>query len=157
MRLLTHNQLVCVRKGCNNHYPLILAATKMERQATSSANASAADSSSSGKMQQDEDESEEELEEEEPNLDFVLHVLPNLDYAVLRDTANKLGVGEGLPETLPDVATLNKEKDAALLTKLHQVLVETIVLDGTLTCDNCGRSYPIQQGIPNMRLNEDEV
>jgi uncharacterized protein YbaR (Trm112 family) len=31
------------------------------------------------------------------------------------------------------------------------------VQEGSLRCDKCGRSYPIQQGIPNMRLNEDEV
>jgi hypothetical protein len=34
---------------------------------------------------------------------------------------------------------------------------QTHVIEGALRCDHCGRSYPIQQGIPNMRLNEDEV
>jgi hypothetical protein len=31
------------------------------------------------------------------------------------------------------------------------------VIEGELKCEHCGRKYPIQQGIPNMRLNEDEV
>jgi multifunctional methyltransferase subunit TRM112 len=37
------------------------------------------------------------------------------------------------------------------------VAVQLHVQEGALRCENCGRSYPIQQGIPNMRLNEDEV
>jgi hypothetical protein len=72
MRLLTHNQLVCVRKGCAAHYPLALAATKVEQSADGR------------------DEEEEEVDEEEEaaaQLDFVLHLLPNVDYAVLRAAA----------------------------------------------------------------------
>ena len=72
MRLLTHNQLVCVRKGCAQHYPLALAATKVEQGADGA------------------DSDEEEVDEEEEaaaQMDFVLHLLPNLDYAVLRAAA----------------------------------------------------------------------
>lgn len=125
-------------------------------------------------------------------------------FSVLSLYAAQLGL-TGLPDSLPDVSTLTKDKDADLLRRLHQVLVEvrfnvrprsgcmhralpncshigllsgpvlcahlsgacfasavgfdsqTFVQEGSLTCGKCGRSYPIQQGIPNMRLNEDEV
>jgi len=44
-----------------------------------------------------------------------------------------------------------------LLTILHTLLLDTHVTEGELVCGGCGRHYKIQQGIPNMRLNEDEV
>lgn len=101
MRLLTHNQLVCVRKGCSNHYPLDLQATTVE--ATHGA--------------EDDDD-----EEDAPNLDFVLHLLPNLNYPVLLQAATKLGL-TGLPETI-NVHEIKKTEHAALLTRLHEVLLD---------------------------------
>ena len=101
MRLLTHNQLVCVRKGCANHYPLDLQATTVE--ATHGA--------------EDDDD-----EEDAPNLEFVLHLLPNLDYTVLYNAATKLGL-TGLPEKI-DVAALKLNEHAELLTRLHEVLLD---------------------------------
>ena len=44
-----------------------------------------------------------------------------------------------------------------LLTMLHTLLLDTHVTEGELVCGGCKRRYKIQQGIPNMRLNEDEV
>ena len=44
-----------------------------------------------------------------------------------------------------------------LLSTLHTILMDTHVQEGELLCDGCSRKYLIQQGIPNMRLNENEV
>jgi uncharacterized protein YbaR (Trm112 family) len=34
---------------------------------------------------------------------------------------------------------------------------QTTLIEGSLICNNCGRVYPVANGIPNMLLNEDEV
>ena len=73
MRLLTHNQLVCVRKGCASHYPLQLRAEAVEKSGDSSVD-------SDGEEEEQEVDTEEEVQ---AKLDFVLHLLPNVDYAVL--------------------------------------------------------------------------
>ena len=39
---------------------------------------------------------------------------------------------------------------------LHKTLIDTHVEEGVLVSEE-GREYKIQQGIPNLRLNEDEV
>lgn len=38
---------------------------------------------------------------------------------------------------------------------IHFVQVE--VMEGNLVCPESGRKFPINNGIPNMLLNEDEV
>ena len=40
---------------------------------------------------------------------------------------------------------------------VHHVLNETIVNEGILICPNCGREYPIKNGIINMVLKDDEM
>lgn len=197
MRLLTHNQLICIRKNCKQNYPLTLKPTEVEQ------------------------------EETECRQDFIEHLLPTVDYAVLRQAAVTLGLEKQLPLVLPaalqqqqqqsvltihssvvkdraiaaaaeesasgddadassanDDATMteaapasNSSSSAAasastsaseaaaspdmphdeLMQNLHQLLLDTIVLTGELHCPGCKRVYRVQQGIPNMRLNEDEV
>jgi len=56
-------------------------------------------------------------------------------------------------KTLPtDPAVLEQ-----LIQLLHTALIDTHVEEGSLVCPKCSRVYPIQQGIPNLRLNENEV
>lgn len=125
MRLLTHNQLVCIVKGCAGHYPLQLAAKKVTR------------------------------EESDINPEFISSLMSKIDYAVLLQAAGRLGIME-LPAELP--ANLhNVEAHGDLLQTLHSVLLDTHVEEGDLKCGKCGRVYPIQLGIPNMRLTEFEV
>lgn len=57
MRLLTHNQLICVVKGCEDNYPLKLTAKKVEQ------------------------------EESEFNPEFILGLLSHLNYQVLYNVA----------------------------------------------------------------------
>jgi len=44
-----------------------------------------------------------------------------------------------------------------LLKTLHHALLEVHVEEGKLVCPKSDREFTIKQGIPNMRLNEDEV
>ena len=194
MRLLTHNQLICVRRNCPSTYPLRLRPSAVE------------------------------IEESEFRSDFIEHVLPTIDYAVLREAAATIGQEKTLPRSLPDdaryqtievtkvtdgtktaksnaesksnsdlvaqpidsesdadmsavlVNTTKPEASAAataavdttaaetaelthdeLMQRLHTVLLDSIVTTGELECKGCKRIYKIQMGIPNMRLNEDEV
>jgi uncharacterized protein YbaR (Trm112 family) len=174
MRLLTHNQLICVRKNCPNSYPLQLKPEKVEQEET-------------------------ECREE-----FIQHILPTVDYSVLRQAAKSLGLESQLPLELPSelqsqqqisvlTVSATKDKTAAidaaqsakstseedatmktdnqtskaetskefshedLMQNLHTLLMDTIVIQGELHCSGCKRVYRVQQGIPNMRLNEDEV
>ncbi|URE21320.1 Trm112p-like protein [Musa troglodytarum] len=40
---------------------------------------------------------------------------------------------------------------------VHHVLLEIDVDEGALVCPKIGRGFPINKGIPNMLLHEDEV
>jgi multifunctional methyltransferase subunit TRM112 len=54
-------------------------------------------------------------------------------------------------------APATAEEIDAFLQKLHHVLLEVEVQEGSLVCPETGRRFPISDGIPNMLLNEDEV
>jgi multifunctional methyltransferase subunit TRM112 len=129
MRLLTHNQLVCVKPDCVNSFPLKLVPEAVEQ------------------------------EETEFNADFVVNIMPRVDYAVLHAVATTdLGI-DTLPavDAMPDTNTLTVATHGELLKALHTVLVDTHVVAGALVCNECAREYKIVDRIPNMRLNEEEV
>lgn len=58
---------------------------------------------------------------------------------------------------LPEVPPSDYESNEEFLRSTHQVLVEVEVLEGELQCPETGRKFPINEGIPNMLLREDEV
>ncbi len=88
----------------------------------------------------------------------------------------------GLP-ALPAELPADYAQQPALLAQLHTVLldvsrraggeervwgsasrttrtclrVQTHIMEGQLVCPKCARVYAIQRGVPNMRLNENEV
>jgi len=126
MRLLTHNMLMCSKKSCSRgngttNFPLQIKATKMERQ------------------------------ESEFNKEFIVHMLPKLDWPALVKAATELSMS--IPTQLPP----NAATDEALLRNLHTLLLDIHIEEGELTCPACERKYPIKDGIPNMLLREDEV
>lgn len=45
-------------------------------------------------------------------------------------------------------------EDESILHKIHSALLEIDVIEGELICPETGRSFPIQNGIPNMLANE---
>lgn len=72
MRLLTHNQLVCVRRGCQNAFPLQITFVRVEH------------------------------EESDPNCEMVMHLLPRIEYPVLVASAKalKINIPDQLPENI---------------------------------------------------------
>merc|ERR1719408_1175638 len=63
---------------------------------------------------------------------------------------------ESLPE-LPESLPAGWELNLDLLKQLHLVLQDIIVEEGTLVCPESGREFPIERGIPNMLLHDDEI
>lgn len=58
-----------------------------------------------------------------------------------------------LPKTMPP----NWEKDVEFLKNMHLVLQDVLLTDGTLVCPESGRAFPVEKGIPNMLLHDDEI
>ncbi|XP_068614356.1 multifunctional methyltransferase subunit TRM112-like protein [Brachionichthys hirsutus] len=123
MKLLTHNMLTSHVKGVTKGYPLLIKATEVK------------------------------VNEVEFNPQFVIRMIPKLEWSALVQSADELGQRQDLPEELvPEY-----EKDEDFLKKVHRVLLEVEVIEGCLQCPESGREFPISRGIPNMLLNEDEV
>ncbi|KAI7869499.1 hypothetical protein BDF14DRAFT_1781997 [Spinellus fusiger] len=123
MRLITHNMLQCHVKNCNtNNFPLQLQDVQLE------------------------------LVEADANTEFLINMLPKLEWKALFDTAQQLGVA-GLPEQVPEDAETNE----VFLQALHSVLLETHVQQGKMVCPGCAHIYTIKEGIPNMLLAEHEI
>lgn len=141
MRLLAHNMMASHVKGVKNGYPFKIEATSVQT------------------LDADFDPA------------FVRAMLPRLRYDVLRQAAIEVCLaaavrllcsarafwqlqhGEGLPEALPE----NVSDDEELLRRLHHVLLQVEVVEGTLICPESGRRFPIRDGCANMLLNEDDV
>ncbi|KAF7981499.1 hypothetical protein HWV62_33047 [Athelia sp. TMB] len=91
-----------------------------------------------------------ELREAELNPDFLRGFLPKIEWNALVGAAMELG-DTSLPAEKPEMI------DDEFLQKLHHVLLEIHVEEGTMTCPNCNHVYPISNGIPNMLLAEHEI
>ncbi|KAF7265296.1 tRNA methyltransferase subunit 11-2 [Rhynchophorus ferrugineus] len=87
------------------------------------------------------------------NPDFISRLIPKIDWPVLYNAAESLGHVEDLPKETP----VNYENNEEFLKKAHRALLEVEVVHGELVCPESGRKFPINNGIPNMLLNEDEV
>ncbi|KAL8626006.1 hypothetical protein ACOMHN_012598 [Nucella lapillus] len=94
-----------------------------------------------------------EVQEVDFNPEFITRVLPKLDFAALKLAATQVGHGEDVPGELPESVDSCEVTQKAL----HHVLLQVEVLEGELVCPETGRKFPIENGIPNMLLNEDEV
>ncbi|XP_004596924.1 multifunctional methyltransferase subunit TRM112-like protein [Ochotona princeps] len=86
------------------------------------------------------------------NPDFVARMIPKVEWAALREAAQTLHLAE-----LPEQPAEGYEGDEEFLRKLHHVLLEVEVLEGTLQCPESGRLFPISRGIPNMLLSDEET
>ena len=91
--------------------------------------------------------------EVEFNGEFIARVIPKLDWPEIVKAAEQLGQLGDLPPTLVE----DYENDTEFLKKAHHVLLEIEVINGDLVCPETGRKFPLNDGIPNMLLNEDEV
>jgi len=79
-------------------------------------------------------------------------MLPKIDWGALYSASKDLKI-DGIPQQMPP----NIVDDTNLLKLLHELLLDTHIEVGNLVCNNCGRVYPINNGVPNMLLTEDEV
>ncbi|KAG9272556.1 multifunctional methyltransferase subunit TRM112-like protein [Astyanax mexicanus] len=95
---------------------------------------------------------EVKVNEVEFNPQFVSRMIPKLEWSALIQAAEGLGHLQDLPGTPIE----NYENDAEFLRKVHRVLLEVEVIEGSLQCPESGREFPISKGVPNMLLNEDE-
>ncbi|XP_036597851.1 multifunctional methyltransferase subunit TRM112-like protein [Trichosurus vulpecula] len=87
------------------------------------------------------------------NPDFVTRMIPKMEWTALVEAAESLGHLSELPRQLAE----GYEKDEEFLRKVHHVLLEVEVVEGTLQCLESGRLFPISRGIPNMLLSEEEA
>ncbi|GAU93092.1 hypothetical protein RvY_05080 [Ramazzottius varieornatus] len=94
-----------------------------------------------------------EIRESEFNKDFLVRLLPKIHYDALYAAAKDAGHLDELPGTLPEDAASSEE----FLKKLHHALLEVEVITGELICPESGRSFPVQNGIPNMLLKPEEI
>lgn len=101
-------------------------------------------------------EAEKWIEKEvEFNADFLRGVFPKIDWPALVGSARALGFHDLLPNEAPDLSLLASDDD--LLHRFHRALLELHIEEGGLICPETGRRFPINKGIPNMLLHEDEV
>ena len=94
-----------------------------------------------------------ETEKTDFNVDFIKNMLTKIDYNVFCAAAKQLDSNVELPETPPDKDTTDEEP----YKKIHHALMEISLVEGNLICPESGRKFPVNNGIPNMLLNEDEV
>mmetsp|Transcript_106804 Transcript_106804/g.212098 ORF Transcript_106804/g.212098 Transcript_106804/m.212098 type:complete len:143 (-) Transcript_106804:43-471(-) len=142
MKLLTHNLLQCNKKGVTNGFPLIIRPRVLKHKESSY------------------------------DKNFVLAMIPKLEYNALKQalgwvrecpqsmdsegTANE-GLPAGILPELPPELPEDPQSDEEFLKRLHVALFDIELVEGTLVCPESGREFPVNDGIPNMLLNDDEV
>ncbi|PKU81205.1 multifunctional methyltransferase subunit TRM112 homolog A [Dendrobium catenatum] len=89
------------------------------------------------------------------NAKFLRGIFPKIDWPALVGSARSLGFNDLLPDEAPDSSLLASDDD--LLRRFHHALLEIHVEEGGLVCPETGRRFPINKGIPNLLLHEDEV
>ncbi|KAJ4701335.1 Multifunctional methyltransferase subunit trm112-like protein [Melia azedarach] len=87
------------------------------------------------------------------NPDFLKNMFPKIDWKALLDASRTMGYAE-LPDETPDSSMLDSDE---FLRKFHHALLELHLEEGALVCPETGRKFPVNKGIPNMLLHEDEV
>ena len=150
MKLLTTNFLTCAVKACKSSplsFPLHFKDATLERT------------------------------EIDFNPLFIRNILPRVNWDALTTTATELGLLSLVPEKNPvDAVAETKDEDGGkmevdagegegdgeghlqtqtdeeVLKKLHNLLLETGVVEGKLVCGNCGFEYPIKEGVGNFLL-----
>eukprot|EP00238_Polyblepharides_amylifera_P000094 CAMPEP_0196570856 /NCGR_PEP_ID=MMETSP1081-20130531/1035_1 /TAXON_ID=36882 /ORGANISM="Pyramimonas amylifera, Strain CCMP720" /LENGTH=115 /DNA_ID=CAMNT_0041887537 /DNA_START=194 /DNA_END=541 /DNA_ORIENTATION=+ len=85
------------------------------------------------------------------NPEFLKRMFPKLEWKAFCEASAALGE-KGLPaQVSPETL-----EDEEFLKAFHHSLLELHVEEGALICPETGRKFPVNKGIPNMLLNEDE-
>ncbi|KNA22154.1 hypothetical protein SOVF_036770 [Spinacia oleracea] len=87
------------------------------------------------------------------NSDFLKNIFSKIEWKPFVEAAKTLGFSE-LPEEDVQPSLLDSHE---FLTKFHHALLEIHLEEGALVCPETGRKFPVNKGIPNMLLLEDEV
>lgn len=95
---------------------------------------------------------EYEVRETDINYDFLKDLLPTLHWPGVVICASAVGL-EGFPVDF-DPSLLESED---FLNAVHNLLLDIHVKNGVLLCPETGSKFPINNFIPNMKLNEDDV
>mmetsp|Transcript_26317 Transcript_26317/g.58918 ORF Transcript_26317/g.58918 Transcript_26317/m.58918 type:complete len:124 (+) Transcript_26317:311-682(+) len=122
MRLLTHNSLRCSRKDVASGYPLKIHADKVD------------------------------VRQSPCNRDFIVSMIPNLNWQALRVAAREVGI-DSLPEELTD----DLVSDDNFIYALHHILFDVHVTEGRLECPESGQIFNVKGGVAFMDLDEDIV
>lgn len=115
MKFLTHNSLKCPAKDVVNGFPLLIEINEMEVQET------------------------------EFNEEFIIGILPSLQWDGVLLAAKAVGL-EGLPEKY----STDYLQDKDFLLAMHNLLLGVNVKSGVLICPESARRFEIKDGIPNM-------
>ena len=106
-----------------------------------------------------------ELQVEESAVDkqFLLKLLPKINYPALTGAVTQIShhCEPPLP-AIPEELDVNDDDrlrnlDDATVSSLHKVLFDVYLVEGFLICPGTGRRFPVKQRIPNMILHEDEI
>lgn len=98
-------------------------------------------------------EAEKVVEKEvELNIDFLKNMFVKIEWKALVEASRTLGYAE-----LPDNAEPTMLDSDEFLNRFHHALLELHLEEGALVCPETGRKFPVNKGIPNMLLHEDEV
>lgn len=90
-------------------------------------------------------------EEQAFNPEFIVHMLDRVDWSAVLSVASDLG-NTSLPQNKPEGLDPTLEDDQLILRELHNLLIETRLMEGKMTCGNCGHIYYIKNSIPNFLL-----
>ncbi|WKA04461.1 hypothetical protein VitviT2T_022496 [Vitis vinifera] len=86
------------------------------------------------------------------NADFLKNMFTKIEWKALFDAAQTMGYTD-----LPAEAESSMLDSDEFLKKFHHALLELHLEEGALICPETGRRFPVNKGIPNMLLHEDEV
>ncbi|KAF2306411.1 hypothetical protein GH714_017744 [Hevea brasiliensis] len=86
------------------------------------------------------------------NPDFLKNMFSKIEWKALVDAARTMGYVE-----LPEEAESSMLDSDEFLRKFHHALLEVHLEEGALVCPETGRRFPVNKGIPNMLLHEDEA
>lgn len=93
-----------------------------------------------------------EHDSSEYDRDLTLRMIPRIDYGALL-----LACAAVKHDALPAQPPQDPASDEEFLRALHHALFNVDIVEGVFVCNDSGREFKIEGGIPNMVLDEDEV
>ena len=130
-RLITHNMLQCNVRGVENGYPLIIEVEEVDGAIEEIPSAF--------------DSEQIKILARKINWKCLLSAARNIEFP--------MQIFEDCEDTPADSMLSND----SFLMSVHKLLFDIHVNKGYLICPESGRKFPINDGIPNMLLHEDEV